>query len=625
MWKTTRAILADAFRDLGLSWKELAFTDIAWKAVAFAVLTPGTLLILRGLLASRTGVVVADAEIGVVLLTTVPGLVALVVGGAVLAGITALEVTCLMAIGAARAEGKRLDARGALVFAASRSHRVLALTGHMIVRLLAGLLPFGLAGGLVYLAFLRSHDINFYLSRKPPAFWAAAGIVVFLAGAFVFVLVRTTARWVFALPIVLFEDVPPRSAIGESRRRSRGDRPVILASVAAWIAVALLVLSAATFLPELVGRELAPRLGGSLASVATFLVGFAIAWGLLGLVAAVLNASLFSLFLFRLYLAVGEPQNPRSPGREASEPPVVSSTTRRRVLATLAAVAALAVAGVVLLAAAPARRSQPVAVIAHRGSSLAAPENTLSAFRLAVEQRADYVELDVQESKDGEVLVVHDSDLMKLGNDPARIWEADAAHLRSVDIGSRVGPQFASERVPSLAEALAVCKGRSKVIVELKSYGHDVQLEEKVVAIVEAAGMADDCLFMSLDHAQVRKMKELRPAWRVGVLAAKAIGDLTRIGADFVAVEKKMATHRLVRHAHRAGQQVYVWTVDDPTWMLALMGRGVDGLITNKPDLARLAVERRAGMSDAERVVVALLVRLGARTDLTLPGEDLRP
>ncbi|MFN7987882.1 MAG: glycerophosphodiester phosphodiesterase family protein [Thermoanaerobaculia bacterium] len=625
MWKTTRAILADALRDLGLSWKELALTDVAWKVVAFVALTPGTLLVVRALLESRAGGVVADAEIATVLLTTFPGLLALVAGSAVLAAITALEVTCLMAVGASRAEGRRLDARGALLFAASRAHRVLALTGHVIVRLLAGLVPFALAGGFVYLAFLRSHDINFYLSRRPPAFWLAAGIVTALAATFVFVLVRTVARWVFALPIVLFEDVPPRSAIGESQRRSHGDRPVILASVAAWAALALLVLAAATFLPELAGRELVPRLGGSLAQVATFLVVFAIAWGLLGLAAAVLNASLLSLVLFRLYVAVGEPRNPRMPGTTASEPPALSVSARRRVLATLGAVAALVVAGVVLLAAAPARRSQHVAVIAHRGSSLAAPENTLSAFRLAADQKADFVELDVQESKDGEVLVVHDSDLMKLGNDPAKIWEADAAHLRSVDVGSRVGPQFASERVPTLAEALAVCRGRSKVIVELKSYGHDVRLEEKVVAIVEAAGMASDCLFMSLDHGMVRKMKELRPGWRVGVLAAKAIGDLTGIGADFVAVEKKMATVRLVRHAHRAGQQVYVWTVDDPTWMLAMMSRGVDGLITNRPDLARLAVERRAGMSDAERVVVALLVRLGARAELVLPGEDLRP
>lgn len=152
-----------------------------------------------------------------------------------------------------------------------------------------------------------------------------------------------------------------------------------------------------------------------------------------------------------------------------------------------------------------------------------------------------------------------------------------------------------------------------------------MRLEEKVVGIVEAAGMADDCVFMSLDHVMVKTMKALRPAWRTGVLAAKAIGDLTRLGADFVAVEKKMATSRFVRHAHRAGQEVYVWTVDDPAWMLTMMSRGVDGLITNKPALARLAIARRAEMSEAQRILVALLIRLGAPPENLLSGEDLRP
>ncbi len=86
-----------------------------------------------------------------------------------------------------------------------------------------------------------------------------------------------------------------------------------------------------------------------------------------------------------------------------------------------------------------------------------------------------------------------------------------------------------------------------------------------------------------------------------------------------------MATLLFVRHAHRAGQEVYPWTVDDPAWMFTLMSRGVDGLITNRPDLARQVVARRSGMTDAERVLAALLVRLGARPEALASEEDLRP
>jgi glycerophosphoryl diester phosphodiesterase len=288
-------------------------------------------------------------------------------------------------------------------------------------------------------------------------------------------------------------------------------------------------------------------------------------------------------------------------------------------------VSILATLGAVLVVMNVARRNQQVLVIAHRGASAAAPENTLAAFRLGADLGADFVELDVQESEDGEVVVVHDSDLMKVGRSPLKIWEAPGAELRAVDIGSHKGPQFAAERVPTLAEVFALCKGRVRVVVELKSYGHSQRLEERVVEIVEAAGVGNDTIFMSLDHDMSRRLKALRPSWRVGVLVAKAIGDLTSLGADFLAVEASLATRAFVRRAHRAGQDVYVWTVNDPAWMFASMANGVDGLITDVPDVARDVVERRGRMSDVQRMLVALLVAMGARPESLVAEAAVQP
>ncbi len=366
-------------------------------------------------------------------------------------------------------------------------------------------------------------------------------------------------------------------------------------------------------------------MSGSLTLLVVFITALALFWAVLGLAAAVANASFFALILVRLYLGIGEPRETGFFDLETADRAGEARVLPRPLRIGVVVIAALSVVGVVLLAVGVARRNQPVAVIAHRGASAIAPENTLAAFRLAVEQGADYVELDVQESADGEVLVVHDADLMKLAGNPMKVWETDAASIRSVDIGSRKGPQYSGERVPTLTEALAVMKGRSRVIIELKSYGHDQRLEERVAEIVEAAGMVDDCVTMSLDHDMVRTMKRLRPAWRSGVLVAKAIGDLTDLGADFVAVEARMATRPFVLKAHRAEQEVYVWTVNDPAWMLAAMSRGVDGLITDKPDLAREVAATRAGMSDAQRVFVGFLVRVGAHQDALAPPDELRP
>ncbi len=129
MWKTTRPILVEALRDFPRSWRRLVAADVAWKAFAFALLTPGTILLLRIHLSRHSDDVIADAEIARTLLTTVPGILSLVVGAVVLAAITALEVTCLMAIGFAGADGKRLGARQALLFAVTNAPRVLGLDG----------------------------------------------------------------------------------------------------------------------------------------------------------------------------------------------------------------------------------------------------------------------------------------------------------------------------------------------------------------------------------------------------------------------------------------------------------------------------------------------------------------
>ena len=97
--------------------------------------------------------------------------------------------------------------------------------------------------------------------------------------------------------------------------------------------------------------------------------------------------------------------------------------------------------------------------------------------------------------------------------------------------------------------------------------------------------MQKDCAYMSLDHVMIGRMKRLRPDWRCGALVAKSLGDLTSLHADFLAVEARQASGPFVRKAHRAAQEVYVWTVDSPAWMLTTMTYGVDGLITNKPAL----------------------------------------
>ena len=117
-----------------------------------------------------------------------------------------------------------------------------------------------------------------------------------------------------------------------------------------------------------------------------------------------------------------------------------------------------------------------------------APENTLAAVEVALAAATDWVEIDVQETADGEVVVLHDSDLKKVAGVDLKIWDATWEDLQEIDVGSFFSPEFSDQRVPKLEEVLALCRGRAGVVIELKYYGHQVRLEERVAEIVDRIG-----------------------------------------------------------------------------------------------------------------------------------------
>ena len=250
-------------------------------------------------------------------------------------------------------------------------------------------------------------------------------------------------------------------------------------------------------------------------------------------------------------------------------------------------------------------------IIAHRGASGAAPENTMASIRRAIADGADWIEIDVQETADGEVVVIHDSDFMKLAGVNLKVWEATTERLAEIDIGGWFAPEFADARVPTLAAVLAEVKGQSRLIVELKYYGHDQRLEQRVIDLIEAAEMQDDTMLMSLEYAGIQKVRALRPDWKVGLLSARAAGDLTRLDADFLAVNMALARPALIKAAHAAGKEIYVWTINDALSMSQLMSLGVDGVITDEPLLGREVLTARSELSSTQRLLLHMAPLFG--------------
>jgi glycerophosphoryl diester phosphodiesterase len=608
-------------------WRTLAATDIVYKAIAFALLTPLIGILLR-LLIRRTGqTAIADVDIALFFFTTKSGSLALLLVGALIIGVTALEQACLMTIVLGALRGSHVRVRDGIAHGAARAFTILRLTAMIVVRVLVIVAPFAAAIGVTYWAFLRGHDINYYLTHRPPEFTRAVAIAGVIAVGLAVALARTAASWLLVLPLVVFEGVLPFRAFAESARRMQGRRTTAALTVAAWATAAIALPIAVAWVAHVAGRAIAPIVRGSIGGLLVFVGGLAVGWGVAALAVGVVTAASFAWIVVRSYAADGGAAAARLPERTGDELTVEGGRWHLsfRASAGLLVGALILASGAAYAVLRHAWTDRPVTIFAHRGAAAEAPENTLAAFRLAGEQRTDYVELDVQESLDGVVVVAHDADLMKVGGSPLKIWEGTAEQLASVDIGSYAGPQFSSERVPTLAQALATCKGVSRVDIELKYYGHNERLEERVVELVEAAGMQDAIVTMSLSRDMVEKMKRLRPAWTSGLLSAKAIGDLSGVRADFLAVEKGMATRRFIRRAHRAGKPVYVWTLDDPARMVRMMGLGVDGIITNRPGVAREVVERYARMSEAERLFLFVMTTLGAEKDERPPPDELRP
>ncbi len=613
---TFRAAARAVIQALFGRWKMLFLTDMLVKAVAFVLLAPLAAGLLQLSLWAAGSGTLADADILVFVLRPLGWLV-LVGAGAVSLGIVAVEQATLLVVLMAP-EPSSLSLGTAFGLAAARSRQILGLTVWLVGLASVVIAPFAGVAAVIALWLLGDYDINYYLAEQPPAFQAALACGAVLAAGLTLVLAWLASGWILSLPLVLFEGLAPREALAESRRRTAGSRRVVVVLLLAWGLASVVISFLTTSAVVLGARQLVPLATGTLPRLVFAIGGTLAVWFAASLVVNLLTTVSFSAVLseaYRRLSAVGHVEAAPLPAGRLSAAAGRLRLNRRRVAALLCVGCAF-VATLGGLAARQVRFDDDVVVIGHRGAGKFAPENTRASVERAIVDGADWVEVDVQETTDGEVVVVHDSDFMKLAGVPLKVWEATIAEVEAVDVGSRFDPAFAGERVPTLAAVLEACRGRAGVTIELKDYGHGQMLEERVAGIVEACGMESDVVVMSLKPAVVKRMKSLRPDWTVGLLMSVSVGDASTLEADFLAVNARYVSRGFVRRAHRAGKQVFVWTTNDAVSISRMIGRGVDGVITDDPDLARRVIVQRAALSPVERVVLELAELLGVETSI---------
>ena len=224
----------------------------------------------------------------------------------------------------------------------------------------------------------------------------------------------------------------------------------------------------------------------------------------------------------------------------------------------------------------------PALVVAHRGYAAEADENTITAFQNAIALGVDYVELDVQQTADGVVIVAHDSTFRRVFGDARRVWETNYDEVRELS------SPLTGECPPTLYEVLTLCDPQANFLIELKNNGHNPDLAQAVYDILAEYGCLDRCVIQSSSYRMLREFKALSPSTRCGYILSFALGEYATLSAvDFFSIDYDFINESVVSELHRQGKAVFVWTVNDQSRMERLISLHVDGIITDNAPLAK--------------------------------------
>jgi glycerophosphoryl diester phosphodiesterase len=233
-------------------------------------------------------------------------------------------------------------------------------------------------------------------------------------------------------------------------------------------------------------------------------------------------------------------------------------------------------------------------VMAHRGASTETPENTMAAFQKAIDDMADYIELDVQLTSDGKVIVMHDSNAYRTTGVDENIANMTYKEVRRLDAGSWYSDEYKGEKVPGLREVLELAQGKIKLNIELKPADNGEELARKTVALIEKYNMENDCVITSFSSSALSAAKSCDENIRVGYILSAAYGDYYDMkDIDFFSVNAAFLSKRTIDAIHNSGKQVYAWTVNNKDSIKNLTNKGVDGVITDNPVLARETIYSR--------------------------------
>ena len=598
-------IIREALSDLRRNFGVLLTYHIFFVILTLAVTTPVILFVLQ-VLVSTTGKLAVSNESILSFLTSPLGIIWLVVFAASAMGVFWTEMAGMMMISRESRADRGMKPKTALWLTIKRIPGITVLGyTHALAHLLVAA-PFVVIGLLVFDRLQSRFDLNYLVTEKPPELYTALAIGVALVTGILILNGSLFVRWVFSLPALIFADVPPRESIRQSRRLIRGTGwrvfPFVVLGGVGLVAIPEILIVGFKLIGKLLFTQLTIPANLLYSSVALYLAMFI----LVSIIVQFLVVVLLSLVLVRLYSGVRAIVDD-----EPDKPPVSLTTTdhpqqerwSRAAWATVSLLLAVT-AGLALLVIPQVNFEDRAQITAHRGSSFSAPENTLSAIERAVEDGAHYAEIDVQTTADGQVVVFHDSDLMRMAGSNEKVSEMTLEQIRRFDVGSWFSPDFAGERIPTLAEVISLARDRIKLNIELKATGDVNALADNVMGILHDEDFTDQALVTSLNYSAIVRVRERDPEIRTGFIVARSIGNIARLDVDAVVVESALAGRLQILEVQRRGKEIHVWTVNHPVDMVEYVELGVDNILTDRPDVLASILEERAELSPDEYLLL---------------------
>ncbi len=228
-------------------------------------------------------------------------------------------------------------------------------------------------------------------------------------------------------------------------------------------------------------------------------------------------------------------------------------------------------------------------VTAHRGASVQYPENTMRAFVGAKELGADWIELDVQQTKDHQLIVLHDTNFKRTTGVNQNTWELSYDEVKELDAGRLFGEEFTGEKIPLLEEVIVFAKkNHVKLNIELKPTGHEKDFEKSVVSLIRKYDFSSNCVITSQVYEVLENVKKADSQIQTVYVTSFAYGNITELeAADSFSVEASSVTKTLVNRVHNSGKEVYAWTVNTQESIQKMIDCHVDNIITDDIPLAK--------------------------------------